>query len=112
MPNPTSFERGLLYSIYAVEGRRDTWNMPDGAPSMRALLARAHEGTLTPSLKPRRLASWTWSTPSIMKRYHEVLVEGCGRCPLVDSNVSDADPSGGSAGRGPRARTDAQRPLI
>ena len=86
MPNPTSFERVLLYSIYAVEGRKDTWNMPDGAPSMRALLARAHAGTLTPSLNPRRLA--LWSTPSILKRYREVLIEGCGRCPLVDSNVS------------------------
>jgi hypothetical protein len=49
-PNPSAVERGLLYSVYAVDGRRDTYNMPDGVPSLRTMLARLRAGTLTPSM--------------------------------------------------------------
>jgi ectoine hydroxylase-related dioxygenase (phytanoyl-CoA dioxygenase family) len=53
-PNPSGVDRGLFYTTYAVGGRRDTYNMPDGAPSLRSLLARLRAGTLTPSLNHAR----------------------------------------------------------
>ena len=55
-PNPSAVERGLFYSVYAVAGRKDTYNMPDGLPSLRTLLARVRANvSLTPSLHARML---------------------------------------------------------
>lgn len=93
-PNPSAVERGLMYSIYAVDGRRDTWNTPDGAPSLRTLLGRARAGTLTPSIaKGRRLVTSLSHTVTPHRdstgfaidftkhrRAPVVHVDGCGLC--------------------------------